>query len=99
MRVFFPGRLFAKSLGATFTAHSIGSTIWIWTIPSTALLWNTLIPIVAVERTLFALGIMVSYLLFNTALSKLELRLPDISKFVNTNPDYVLSKNLLPLRA
>jgi len=99
MKLLFPKRLFARSLGATFTAHSIGSTIWIWTIPSTALLWNALIPIVAVERTLFALGIMASYLLFNTALSKMEAHLPDISRFVNTNPRYVLSKNLLRLRA
>ncbi len=67
-----PGRLFLRSLGSTFTAHSIGSIIWLYAIPSTPEFWIALIPVVAFERLLFAGGISVSYVAFNTALSRFE---------------------------
>ena len=63
---------FLKSLGATFTAHSVGGAAWIWTIPMTAGQWIALIPVVAYERLLFAGGIAVSYVLVNTALDRLK---------------------------
>lgn len=69
---FFPKRLFLRSLGSTFTAHAIGGAIWIWTVPTTPELWMTLIPIVALERLLFASGISLSYLAANTLLEKME---------------------------
>ncbi len=61
-----------KGLGATFTAHAIGGAIWVWTVPMTKEMWITLIPIVAYERLLFALGIGCSYYLFNTLLDKID---------------------------
>lgn len=62
--------LFLKSLGATFTAHAAGSAIWIYTVPMPAEAWIGLIPIVAYERALFALGITGSYLVMNIVLDK-----------------------------
>lgn len=49
--------LFTESLIATFIAHAVGSTIWIYTCPSTAAFWIALIPIVALERCIYATGI------------------------------------------
>src|SRR3989338_4892778 len=45
-----------KSLGATFTAHSVGGAAWIWAIPMTAGQWIALIPVVAFLQLLFAAG-------------------------------------------
>lgn len=75
-----PGRLFFQSFGATFTAHAVGSTSWLYSVPMEAGAWVGLIPVVAWERFLFGLGIVGSYLVFNTALdyldTKLKLNLP-----------------------
>lgn len=90
IRLFAPKRLFFKSLGATFMAHSVGSIIWLYTIPSTPELWLTLIPIVAFERGLFALGISGSYLAMNTVLNRIEHLLP--KGIIKTNPRYDLTK-------
>ena len=68
-----PEHLFLRSLGSTFTAHSIGTIIWLYAFPSTAAFWLALIPVVAFERLLFASGISVSYVAFNTVLSRVEL--------------------------
>jgi hypothetical protein len=57
--------LFARALGATFTAHAVGGAAWIWAFDLPARVWQGLIPIVAVERLLFAAGIALSYLLIN----------------------------------
>jgi hypothetical protein len=84
----FPGRLFARSLGATFTAHAIGSVVFLYALPSTPAFWVALIPIVAFERLMFAGGIAVSYVALNTLLAKLEgkLELP----ILKTDRRYVL---------
>jgi len=66
----YSGSVISKSLGATFTAHSVGGAIWIWTVPMTAAQWVALIPIVIYERTLFASGIAVSYIAFNALMDK-----------------------------
>lgn len=67
-----PEHLFLRSLGSTFTAHAIGGIIWLYFIPTTPAFWLALIPIVAFERTLFAAGISVSYVAFNTLFSRVE---------------------------
>ncbi|HBG07489.1 MAG TPA: hypothetical protein DDY22_18520 [Geobacter sp.] len=67
-----PENLFLRSLGSTFAAHSIGGIIWLYFIPTTPEFWAALIPIVAFERLLFALGISGSYIAFNTVLSRFE---------------------------
>jgi hypothetical protein len=64
--------LFARALGSTFTAHAVGGALWIWTFSLPASVWNSLIPVVAAERLLFALGITVSFVLVNNLLCLLE---------------------------
>ncbi len=48
--------LFNESLGATFVQHAVGSVLWLYLVPTTSALWISLIPVVAVERLLCALG-------------------------------------------
>lgn len=64
--------LFIKSLGATFTAHAVGGAAWIWAFNLPAQVWNNLIPVVVVERLLFATGIAASYIVFKYTLSYLS---------------------------
>jgi len=64
--------LFARALGSTFTAHAVGSALWIWTFVLPASVWNSLIPVVATERLLFALGICGSFVAVNNLLCLLE---------------------------
>jgi len=88
----FSKRLFFRSLGATFTAHAIGSVAFLYSIPTTPELWLALIPIVAVERILFASGISVSFIAFTTILAKLENFIPN--KVLSIDKRYTLSKML-----
>ncbi len=88
---FFKNRLFMRSLGSTFTAHAVGGAIWAWTIPMTPEAWMALIPIVIVERLLFASGITVSFVAASTLLQKVQSKVP----FVAIDTRYTLSKNLL----
>lgn len=53
--------LFLTALGSTFVAHAVGSVIWCYTVPMTPQMWMALMPVVALERTLFALGMAVAY--------------------------------------
>ena len=67
----FRDNLFMKSLGATFTAHSVGGAAWIWAFNLPASVWNSLIPVVIAERLLFAAGIAVSFMITQKVLSYL----------------------------
>lgn len=67
----FRNNLFMKSLGATFTAHSVGGMAWIWVFNLKATVWNSLIPVVIAERLLFALGIAGSFIIVKFTLSYL----------------------------
>jgi len=53
--------LFLNALGSTFVAHAVGSVIWLYTVPMSAAIWLSLIPVVAVERLLFACSMVVLY--------------------------------------
>lgn len=64
--------LLARALGATFAAHSVGGALWIWAFALPKAVWISLIPIVAMERALFAIGIVVSYLVVNHGLNWLN---------------------------
>ena len=46
--------LFVHALGSTFTMHAVGSIIWLYTIGLSPDAWLMLIPVVIVERLLFA---------------------------------------------
>ena len=64
-------RLVLNSLGATFTAHAVGSVIFLYSFGLTPAIWISLIPVVFIERGLFAIGIWLSCLVFNTVLDVL----------------------------
>lgn len=67
----FRNNLYMKSLGATFTAHSVGGMMWIWAFNLKPEVWKGLIPVVISERLLFAAGIAVSYLVIKHTLAYL----------------------------
>ncbi len=81
--------LLARSLGSTFTAHAAGGAVWIWAFNLPAGVWISLIPTVALERSIFALGISASYILLNNLISILASKnlLP---RSVNFDKKYVL---------
>ncbi len=87
---FKKNRLLINSLGSTFTAHAVGSIIFLYAFNLPAAVWLSLIPIVAVERGLFALGIWVAYPFFNTILQLLEQRwsLPWLKGLINRKYTY-----------
>ncbi|OGG26061.1 hypothetical protein A2960_05915 [Candidatus Gottesmanbacteria bacterium RIFCSPLOWO2_01_FULL_39_12b] len=66
---FWRKNLFAKSLGATFTAHAVGGVLWVWAFGLTRQIWLALIPQVIMERILMAVGISAFYLLFSKVLN------------------------------
>lgn len=66
--------LYMKSLGATFTAHSVGGVVWIWALNLPAKVWTVLIPVVIEERLLFASGIAISFVLTKRILAYLASR-------------------------
>ncbi len=84
-----PDKLFLKSLGATFTAHSIGSSMWAWFFPMSAEAWTALIPVTAAERLLFAAGIAVSYVLFTNILNAVD-NVLDVGKLLSIDKRYVV---------
>jgi hypothetical protein len=53
--------IFWQALGSTFAAHAVGSVIWLYTVPMTAAAWIALMPLVVVERGIFALTMMIGY--------------------------------------
>lgn len=67
--------LFFHMLGSTFTAHAIGSVLWLYAglIPD-AHIWINLIPVVIIERLLFASGMFVGYNIIITAKKAVYMR-------------------------
>lgn len=57
----FRNNIIARSLGATFSAHAVGGVMWLYSLSLPTSFWQSLIPIVAVERMIMALGISVMY--------------------------------------
>ena len=86
---FLPKNLLLRSLGATFMAHCVGSVLFLYTIPTAPELWLMLIPVVAIERGLFALGISASYVVFTNILESMDKAL-DVNKYLNIEKKYVL---------
>lgn len=60
--------IFLVALSSTFIAHAVGSVIFLYTVPTTPEQWLSLIPVVAMERLMFAVGGTVIY----AALSSLK---------------------------
>ncbi len=72
----------ARALGATFTAHAVGGVAYLYAFNLPAAVWNSLIPVVAMERIAFAAGITLTYLVFNNLLAYAEQRFPRLSALV-----------------
>lgn len=53
--------LFVHALSSTFIAHAVGSVIWLYTVPTVAGMWMGLMPLVLIERLLFALGMVIAH--------------------------------------
>lgn len=66
--------LLARSLGATFTAHAVGGALWIYAFNLPKAVWVGLIPVVIMERIMFAVGIAVSYYALTNILATLVRR-------------------------
>lgn len=66
--------LLARALGSTFSAHAAGGAVWIWAFNLPAGVWIGLIPVVALERSIFALGISASYIFISNVISFLAAR-------------------------
>jgi hypothetical protein len=61
--------LFLRSLGATFAAHAVGGALWIWAFGLSREMWLALIPQTAMERTLMAAGISISFVVLTNILN------------------------------
>jgi len=58
--------IFLEALGSTFVAHAVGSVIWLYAAPMTPGVWIALMPVVAIERFLFASGMVIAHYLITT---------------------------------
>lgn len=65
--------LAGRSFGAAYSSFVAGQVLWLYLFPTTAADWASWIPVVILERTSFAIGIALSYVAFNTLLSRLQL--------------------------
>lgn len=61
---------FNRALASTFTGHAVGSVIWLYTVPMSPDQWLMLIPVVIIERALFAVGMVVGYKAISWCLAK-----------------------------
>jgi len=55
-QLFLGQSFFLVALSSSFIAHAVGSVIWLYSLSMPAEKWIALIPIVAVERFIFAAG-------------------------------------------
>jgi hypothetical protein len=85
--LFFADNLFAKSVGATMTAHAMGSVLFLYTVPSTPALWVGLIPVVVYERLVFSTGTALSFIGLNALFSRVK-----VPGFVKVNYKTFLAK-------
>lgn len=85
----FKKNIALNSLGTTFTAHAIGSVVFLYTVPMSALIWRSLIPVVIIERFVFATGIATAYICISLAIKyvvkRLEIKGLVVKKVYNQN--------------
>lgn len=71
--------LFLHALSSTFIAHAVGSVIWLYTVPMTITAWYLLLPVVAVERIAFALGMVLLYKVINYIQQMAQVKMAHLS--------------------
>lgn len=86
---FFASNLFMRSLASTFQAHVVGSIAFLYLAGLPASAWWALIPLVIVERCLFAAGISVTYIFLNSIMTLVQDRFTG-ADFVGVEPAYSL---------
>ncbi|MFH1789853.1 MAG: hypothetical protein ABH832_02185 [bacterium] len=85
--LFYNKWIFARALGATFTAHCVGSVLFLWLFNLKASIWIGLIPVVWMERGLMAVGITVTFIVFNYLLSLVDKKIK-LNHLIKLNPKY-----------
>ncbi len=65
------GTIYLSALESTFIAHAVGSVIWLYTVPMHAAVWQALLPLVAVERLIFAASMTAGYFVVAYSLRKM----------------------------
>jgi hypothetical protein len=83
--------LLARALGTTFTAHSVGSVLFLYFLNLKAPIWASLIPVVWKERGLMAIGICVTFIIFNYLLNLATKKLIGWD-FLQINKKYLLGQ-------
>lgn len=78
--------MFARALGATFCAHCVGSVAFLYVMGLKSTVWISLIPVVWKERVLMALGVTVTFYVFNSVLSWLVNRKHISLPFLHLKP-------------
>lgn len=63
---FVQDSIYSRALAASFVAHAVGSVIWLYTGNIPAETWTMLIPLVAVERLLIAIGMVAFVYVFRS---------------------------------
>ncbi len=83
--------VFLRSLGATFQAHVVGSVAFLYTIGTAmpAAEWWGLIPLVLVERGIFAAGISITYVALNSLLEFIAQMLKWEMGWINADGKFV----------
>lgn len=81
--------LFLRSLGATFQAHIVGSVAFLYLLGMPAAAWWGLIPIVLIERSLFAAGISITYITLYSVLEFVAQMLKWDMGFLNEDGRFV----------
>lgn len=61
--------IFFAALSSTFVAHAVGSVMWLYTVNMPADKWLALIPVVAFERLVAAVGITFCYMFIKVCLN------------------------------
>jgi hypothetical protein len=82
--------LIARAIGATFTQHSVGGALWIWATGMKSTIWLSLIPIVWKERLLMSVGIMLTFMATNYALSIIREKTNWKLSFAYIDKDYAI---------
>ncbi len=90
---FYDKFIFAKALGTTFTAHSVGSVLFLYALNLKTAVWIGLIPVVWKERMLMAVGITLTFILFNYLMSLVESKFHIKLPFVKLNAKYSVNRN------
>jgi hypothetical protein len=88
-----------QSFGATFTSHAVGSVLFLYTIPLTSAEWLALIPIVAIERFIFGLGIYGTFKGTKFILKKLAKKIAIMESVANLNAQSESEKEAVAVEA